>query len=176
MEEIWKDIKGFESKYKISSNGNCYSYFLNRNLKPTIDTNGYLLYKLSKDGKQYTIRVHRLVAEAFLEIPEELKHLKGTRYLQVNHKDEDKTNNNVNNLEWCDNKYNINYGTCIERIKNSQHKKPVLQYDKNGNFIKEWVSLCECHRNGFHRSHIIDCCNGKQKTHKGFIWKYKNEQ
>ena len=56
MEEIWKDMKGFESKYKISSNGNCYSYFLNRNLKPTIDTNGYLLYKLSKDGKQYTSR------------------------------------------------------------------------------------------------------------------------
>ena len=107
MEEIGKDIKGFESKYKISSNGNCYSYFLNRNLKPTIDTNGYLLYKLSKDGKQYTIRAHRLVAEAFIPIPNELKQYIGTRYLQVNHKDENPLNNVVSNLEWCNCKYNI---------------------------------------------------------------------
>ena len=168
MEEIWKDMKGFESKYKISSNGNCYSYFLNRNLKPTIDTNGYLLYKLSKDGKQYTIRVHRLVALHFIDNPYNLP--------QVNHKDEDKTNNNVNNLEWCDAKYNINYGTCIERMKKHQHSKPVLQYTLDGQFVKEWESLAEAHRNGFHRSHIIDCCRGKLKTHKGFIWKYKDEQ
>ena len=161
-------MKGCESKYKISSNGNCYSYFLNRNLKPTIDTNGYLLYKLSKDGKQYTIRAHRLVALHFIDNPYNLP--------QVNHKDEDKTNNNVNNLEWCDAKYNINYGTCIERIKKHQHSKPVLQYTLDGQFVKEWESLAEAHQNGFHRSHIIDCCKGKLKTHKGFIWKYKDEQ
>ena len=168
MEEIWKDIKGFESKYKISSNGNCYSYFLNRNLKPTIDKNGYLLYKLSKDGKQYTIRVHRLVALHFIDNPYNLP--------QVNHKDEDKTNNNVNNLEWCDAKYNINYGTCIERMKKHQHSKPVLQYTLDGQFVKEWESLAEAHQNGFHRSHIIACCRGKAKKHKGYIWKYKDEQ
>ena len=176
MEEIWKDIKGFESKYKISSNGNCYSYFLNRNLKPTIDTNGYLLYKLSKDGKQYTIRAHRLVAEAFIPIPNELKQYIGTRYLQVNHKDEDKTNNIYTNLEWCDRDYNYRYGTGIERMKKHQHNKYVLQYTLDGEFVREWESISEAHRNGFHRSHIIDCCRGKLKTHKGFIWKYKDEQ
>lgn len=167
MEEIWKDIKGFEDKYRISSNGNCYSYFLNRNLKPTIDNNGYLLYKLSKDGKQYTFRAHRLVAEAFLDNPGNLP--------EVNHKDEDKTNNIYTNLEWCDRDYNYRYGTGIERMKKHQHNKCVLQYTLDGEFVREWESISEAHRNGFHRSHIIDCCNGKQKTHKGFIWKYKYE-
>lgn len=176
MEETWKDIEGFEGKYKISNNGDCFSYFLNRCLKPRITKNsGYLIVNLKINKKQYTYYVHRLVAEAFLEIPEELKHLKGTRYLQVNHKDEDKTNNTVENLEWCTAKYNTNYGTSLKRRSISQ-SKPVLQYDKNGNFIKEWISLSECQRNGFYKANIIRCYKNKCKYHKGFIWKLKDEQ
>ena len=90
----------------------------------------------------------------------------------MNHKDENKTNNNVDNLEWCDAKYNVRYGTGLKRRSIAQ-SKPVLQYDLQGNFIREWESTMECDRNGFCSRHVADCCNGKRKTHKGFIWRYK---
>lgn len=93
----------------------------------------------------------------------------------MNHKDENKLNNCVSNLEWCTNLYNHNYGTINERISQSQ-SKPVLQYDLNGNLIKEWKSINECGRNGFNQGDICKCCNGKRKTAKGFIWVYKNEE
>ena len=127
---------------------------------------GYLLVR--RNGKLY--RVHRLVAELFLPNPDNLP--------QVNHKSEVKTQNFVDNLEWCDAKYNINFGTHNERVAkaNTNHplkSKPVLQFDLEGNFIKEWSSTMECGRNGFDQSNISKCCNGKLKTHKGYIWKYK---
>ena len=182
MEETWKDIEGFEGKYKISNNGDCFSYFLNRCLKSRITKNsGYLIVNLKINKKQYTYYVHRLVAEAFLEIPEELRHLKGTRYLQVNHKDENKLNNNIENLEWCSHSYNINFGTRNKRIseKNTNGKlsKPILQFTLDGRFVKEWPSVRQAEREGgFNQSHITDCCRGKLKKHKDFIWRYKDEQ
>lgn len=181
MEEIWKDIKGFEDKYKISNNGDCFSYFLNRCLKSRITKNsGYLIVNLKINKKQYTYYVHRLVAEAFLEIPKELRHLKGTRYLQVNHKDENKLNNNVNNLEWCSAKYNSNYGTRIERAAekntNGKRSKKVYQYTLDGQFVREWESTREAGRNGYDQGHVAACCRGELKQYKGYIWRYKDEQ
>mgnify|MGYP003290597882 CR=1 FL=1 len=120
------------------------------------NTHGYLMVGINK--KLYL--VHRLVAECFLPNPDNLP--------EVNHKSEVKTQNSVDNLEWCDRSYNVNFGTRTERMS-----KPVLQYDLEGNFIKEWKSIVECGRNGFIFQHISACCKGRLKKHKGFIWKYK---
>lgn len=183
--EIWKDIAGYENLYKTSNLGRARSldtYRKSRNgtvrfckgkiLKPKTTKDGYLQVGLCKNGKRKIFYVHRLVAEAFLEIPEELKHLKGTHYLQVNHKDENKSNNNVENLEYCSAQYNTNYGTGIERRSKTQ-SKTVLQYDLEGNFIREWASTRECGRNGFNHGNVVSCCRGKLKKYKDFIWKYK---
>lgn len=183
--EVWKDIKGYEGFYKSSTFGRARSldtyrkdkngtvkFYRGRILKPITDKNGYLYVNLYKNNKLKRFLIHRLIAEAFLEIPEELKHLKGTRYLQVNHKDECKTNNNAENLEWCSSSYNVNYGTGIERRSKTQ-SKPVLQYDLEGNFIKEWKSVTECGRNGFSYGAVAACCRGELKKYKDFIWKYK---
>lgn len=166
MEEIWKDKKDYEGLYQTSNLGRVKSFKFGKEriLKPGTDKNGYLLVNLCKNGKVKTFKVHRLVAEAFLPNPDNLP--------EVNHKDENKQNNVVSNLEWCDRKYNINYGTGVRRSY-LQRCKPVLQYDLEGNFVREWKSIRECGRNGYDQGNVTSCCRGKQKTHKGFIWKYK---
>lgn len=112
--EVWKDIKGY-SKYQISSYGRVWSKKRQIYLKQYKNNSGYLTVSLSADnGKVKRELIHRLVAIAFLENP--------NNYPCVNHKDEDKENNHLTNLEWCDKKYNINYGTCRERIGNSNSK------------------------------------------------------
>ena len=175
--EIWKDKKDYEGHYQVSNWGRAKSIKFGKEqiLKPVTDKDGYLQVNLWKNNKPKRCRIHRLVAEVFLEIPEELKHLKGTRYLQVNHKDENKLNNNAENLEWCSAKYNSNFGTRNKRIiaknTNGKRSKKVYQYTLDGQFVREWDSIRECGRNGFNPTCICMCCRGKQKYHKGFIWK-----
>ena len=146
-------------------------------LKPFMDRDGYLTIRLCKYGKHKAFFVHRLVAIAFIPIPEHLKHIPIER-LEVNHKDEDKTNNCVWNLEWCDSKYNRNYGTRNKRMSeaktNGKTSKPVLQLDKDtGEIIREWPSTMEVQRQlGFAQESISDCCLGKYKQSHGFKWKY----
>ena len=172
--EIWKPVVGFEGRYEITNNGRCRSLLMRKKeLKPLEDRNGYLHYILTdSESKRHLCFVHRLVALNFIPNPDNLP--------EINHKDENKKNNNVDNLEWCDRKYNINYGTCIERVAkantNGKKSKPVLQFNIYGEFVCEWPSMMEAHRNGFTFSAISRCCRGKKKSHKGFLWKYKGEE
>ena len=164
--ELWKDIKNYEGHYQVSNFGRVKSIKFGKEiiLKPVTDRHGYLIVGLWKNNKQKTYKVHRLVMEAFIPNTDNLP--------CVNHKDEDKTNNNVENLEWCTYTYNNNYGTRIERIS-KRRSKTVLQYDLEGNFIREWESSAECGRNGFNQGHVAACCQGKLKKHKDSIWRYK---
>ena len=182
MKEIWKDKKDYEGIYQVSNCGRVKSLNYNHTgkekiLKTGTYKSGYLYVVLYKNNKRKHFSIHRLVAEAFLEIPEELKQYIGTAYLQVNHKDENKQNNNVSNLEWCTAQYNNTYGTRIERVaeKNTNGKlsKPVLQYTLDGEFVREWESATQAEREGgFHQANICMCCKGKIKKYKGFIWRY----
>lgn len=118
--EVWKDIKGYEGLYIISSFGNVKSLNYRRSgvarlLKLRYTTSGYHNITLSDNGSKKDRMVHRLVAETFIPNPKDLP--------QVNHKDENKLNNNVENLEWCTAEYNTNYGTGIERMAKSQTGK-----------------------------------------------------
>lgn len=175
MKEKWKSIKGFEGLYKISNYGNVKSLFFwdinkrkyiikERIIKPITDKDGYYIIGLYKNKKRKTYKVHRLVAEAFITNPNNLP--------QINHKDENKLNNRVDNLEWCSVIYNLKYGTRIQRAGN-KHKKVVNQYDKDGNFIKSYNSLTEASKyvNGYITG-ISAVCNNKQKTAYGYVWKY----
>lgn len=111
-----------------------------------------------------TCNIHRLVAEAYLPNPENLP--------MINHKDENKTNNCLQNLEWCDAKYNLNYGTRNEKISNSK-KIPILQYTLDGEFIREWPSATDVGREV--RNGIRECLRGRNKTAYGYKWFYKDK-
>lgn len=171
MKEIWKDIPNYEGLYLISNLGRIKSlYNYRRNgtniLKPKIKK-GYYQIGLRKNGKRKWFAIHRLVALTFIPNPH--------NYKCVNHKDEKKLNNCVENLEWCTVKYNNCYGTRIERVKEKTSKK-ILQYDLKGNFIKEFPSVSSAAKE-YNTSigNISNCCNNHPKYHKvkGYVWKYK---
>lgn len=201
MEEIWKDIKGWND-YQVSNFGNVkrLNYRKTEREKKIKQQKckSYLYITLSQNKKRKTFRVHRLVAEAFIPNPNNLP--------QVNHKDENPSNNCVSNLEWCDARYNSNYGTRNERIsekeKGEKHwfygknhteeskrkmseklkgvtrlnrRKAILQLDKETNtIIKEWTGAKEAAKElGISQGHITNCCQGKRKTAYGFKWRYK---
>lgn len=152
--EIWKDIKGFEGLYAVSSKGNVKNIRSGRILDGYYNHYGYRLVFL-KD-KQYT--VHRLVALTFLDNPNNLP--------QVDHRDENKRNNDVSNLRWV---------TASENTRNSSHKYSckVKQLDKNGNLIKIWPSLKQIERElGYSRSRIRMVCTGKRRSAYNFRWEY----
>lgn len=175
--EIWLPVKEYEVLYEVSNLGNVRSLgngnsnnSIKRILSPGLNKSGYLTVVLYKNGKGKSFLVHRLVAEAFLP--------NWFDYTQVNHIDEDKTNNNVDNLEWCDHNYNCNYGTrnkrAAEKLSNREDcSKPILQLTKTGELVREWPSIHEAGRNGFEISNICYCCKGNRNHHKGYIWKYK---
>jgi hypothetical protein len=182
--EKWKTIENFDN-YEISSSGRVRSieHIVHRKngrpmtvsstiLKPYKDKKGYLHIGLrSNDNVLRKVQIHRLVAQAFLSNPLNLP--------CVNHKDENKSNNAIENLEWCTIKYNNNFGNRNNMISssnknNAKTSKVILQYDKNKNLIKEWPSINEIKRvHNYSTGNIYNCCNFKYKQAYGFIWRYK---
>jgi len=164
--EDWRDIKEFDYRYEVSSYGRVRNKTTKYVLKQNKNHNGYLIITVFRK----TQRVHRLVAQAFIPNPENKP--------QVNHIDEDKENNKVDNLEWMTSKENINYGTAIDRrVKNTDyirlqknHRVAVIGKDSNGN-QHFFDSIKEASRaSGANPSHISGCTNGKRKTAGGYIW------
>lgn len=168
-EEEWRDIKGFEGLYQVSNLGNVKrlkSYWCKKEriVKQSPNNQGYLRLTLCKNNVKYPKRVHRLVAEAFLPNPDNLP--------QVNHKDENKLNNRVDNLEWCTAQYNINYGTCVQRTAEKNRIK-VNQYTKNMEFIREWHSITDAaHSFNAKCGNISKCCKHRLPQAYGYIWRY----
>ena len=165
MEEIWRDIDGYEGLSQISNKGRVKSlkWGKERILKPLINSSGYLKVGLCKNGRVDQLQLHRLVAESFIANPENKP--------QVNHKDENKLNNCVNNLEWSTAKENSNYGSRNERLS-----RKILQYSKSGEFIKEWPGALEVERElNINHSNIAACCKCKRNFAGGFVWRYKEK-
>ena len=151
-----KDIKNYEGLYAVTSCGKVWSYKYKKFLKPFYTTKGYLKVDLCKNGKVKQFFVHRLVAEAYIPNPDNLP--------QVDHIDNDKNHNYINNLQWLTNRNNC------RKSKN----KPILQFDLDGNFIREWE--CTADVGNEVRCNIRHCLKGKQKTAYGYIWKYKESE
>lgn len=153
-----KDVIGYEGLYAVTEDGKVYSYRTEKYLKQIEDKDGYFYVNLYKDGKRKQHKVHRLVAEAY--------YTKKCDSSEVNHKDENKQNNCVDNLEWCDRKYNVNYGTGHERGSRKLDKAVLC------------VETGEIYRSitvAFHDTnirHIGECCNGKQYTAGGYHWRF----
>ena len=167
----------YEGLYKVSNLGRILSLNYKNTGKAELMTpverkDGYSVVGLWKNRKSKTCLVHRLVAQTFLPNPDNLP--------EINHIDENKENNRVENLEWCTSEYNNNYGTRNERAAkantNGKCSKKVLQFTLDGIFIREWPSTNECGRNGFNQTKVSACCRGERKTHKGYIWKYKIDE
>lgn len=178
--EIWKPIKDYEGLYEVSNLGRVRSvdhYVIQPNphngdlqkvmrrgriLKPSFSNAGYLQLSLSSGSRQYqTFQIHRLVATHFIENLDNLA--------EVNHKNEEKTDNRVENLEWCSRLYNVYYG-------NNTKTRPVLQMDDNGNVIKKFTSARNAARIlGLNPSSITGVCRGRFNETGGYKWKYADE-
>ena len=159
--ETWKSIAGYEGLYEVSDQGRVKSLNYNHTgtekiLKPRKDSCGYLQVWLSKDGQKKMSLVHRLVAKAFIQNPNNLE--------TVNHKDEVKTNNVASNLEWMSRGDNKRYSA----------NKSVKMFNKStGELLATFPSLMEAERvTGIDNRNISKCCMGKYKSSGGYIWRY----
>lgn len=163
MEEVWKDVVGYEGLYKVSNFGNVYSVRSDKQLKHSKNRGGYLFVVLCTDGKPKQFKVHRLVAISFLTNPDNKP--------QVNHIDEDKTNNRLDNLEWVTAKENTNYGSRNKKAAKSNSKNIKVIYQDNT--YEYWDSASEFAREfGVHRQHVNDVLLGRQKTTNGMKFEY----
>ena len=207
MKEIWKDIAGYEGYYQVSNLGEIRSLtrlvptrregftankYNGRYIRQKLSRHGYYDVSLMKDCKRKTFRVHRLVAIAFVPNDDPINKT------QINHIDEVKTNNKATNLEWCDAKYNCNYGTRNERMgKNvsvslKRNKsmcgennpryglrgglcptaKKVYQYTEDMKLVKVWLSLIDTSLAGFSQQQVWRAATGRKESYAGFIWSY----
>ena len=167
MAEVWKTINEFNNKYAISSKGRVKNIDRDRLVKVWNDKDGYPVVTLRYCGKSHTRRIGRLIALAFIPNP--------FCKPQVNHIDENKKNSSISNLEWVTLSENQRHGTCQER-KAAHLRKPVEQYDLNGNYIKTYPSEKAAElESGIFSTHIADVCKGKIhcNTAGGYIWKFK---
>lgn len=178
INEQWRPVKGFEGLYEVSNLGRVKSlkYGKEKILKPEKTKKGYLFVILYRNRKRKFFKVHRLVATAFLPNPEGLP--------EVNHRDEDKTNNVVSNIEWCDRRYNMNYGTLQERISSALTNHPARSKSVEASKYEDFreielffASTAEAGRNGYAQSNVAACCRGcfhyeGNNKYKGLFWRY----
>lgn len=192
MQEIWKDIKGFENRYQISNLGrvkslkrkvkkgkNSFRTIEERILRPRIDKKyGYQIISLRIHPQKYFLSIHRLVAETFIPNP--------NNYPCVNHKDNNPSNNCVNNLEWCTQSYNVQYAYkhgnakptagCFKKGNIPHNRRKINQYSKDDEFLKTFKSIRAAAKSvNTVESNIGQCLSGKTKTAKGYIWRYADK-
>ena len=163
-----KVLNGFDSKYAVTEDGRVYSFASKTFLKPQVTGKGYLTVQLGRGRNYKPYRVHRLVAEAFIPNPDNLP--------EVNHIDEDKTNNSVDNLEWCTRQYNLNYGTGRQRAREkvlattrAKFGKPIYCVELGKTFSCASEAATELH---IKDERIRFCCKGRRKTAGGYHWQY----
>ena len=175
MEE-WRDVVGYEGLYKVSNLGNIYSFYVNRILSKHLMPNGYITIRLCNNSQHKRVQLGRIVAIAFIPNPDNLS--------EVNHKDCNPRNNESENLEWCTHAYNINYANRTQKMLNSPGYKaamsnikiPILQFDKNGTFIRRWNSGSEIEKETcINAGNISLCCSGKRKSAGNYIWRYEQQ-
>lgn len=178
MDTLWKPVKGLEGIYEVSRNGEVrrISYAYQNNgcfrelpyiLKQKEDKDGYMKCTLRIEKRNKSIFVHRIVCEAFIENPENKN--------QVNHKNGIKSDNNVENLEWCSASENILHRIHVLNVslRNKKGSKKVVQKDERKNIVSIYPSAREAARKtGFSQGHISECCRGECKKYKGYIWEY----
>lgn len=190
--EIWRtaisDGEPYED-YKVSNLGRILSLNYNGTGKPGLmnpnkNKSGYFKVKLWKNGKPKTCYVHRLIAETFLENPEnkpcinhKIEGDEGKKINMVFFNKDGSVDKERTTIEWATYEENNNYETRTERAAktntNGKKSKRVLQLSLSGELIREWPSAMECERNGFYSSHVTECCNGKIPQYKGFRWEYE---
>lgn len=173
MQETWKAIQGYEELYEVSDLGRVKSLVdkNGRNRELFIshhkDRKGYLQVDLHKNGVKKMYKLHRLVALAFVEGRDLFKN-------QVNHLNEDKTDNRAINLEWATASENINHGTRNKRVAETL-SLPIVQLTLDYKFVAKWPSAMEAERCRFNNSNIIQCCRHKRKIVSGYRWFYLSE-
>lgn len=162
---ISSTINGYPG-YIVTSTGEVYStkYRKSRRLVTHINRGGYERVGLCRNGKQRQMLVHRLVAETFIKNPENKPY--------INHKDENKLNNDVSNLEWCTSAENNKHGTRLIRIAES-NKKKIVQLSKNGEILKIWDSQTDASKSlGLDKRNINACLKNKRRVCGGYSWRY----
>ena len=151
-----KDIKNYEGLYAVTEDGKVWSYRRNKYLAPAQNNSGYLYVDLSLKGKQERLYLHRIVAETYLDNPLNLP--------CVNHKNEIKTDNRLENLEFCTYSYNNSYGTKLDNVSKEVY---CVELDRSFKSTREAARQLNTYNN-----HICDVCNGKRKTAEGYHWRY----
>lgn len=165
--EIWLPVVNCDG-YHISNLGRVYTEKRKRLKSIHLDRDGYPIVIFSVNNRPLTKKVHRLVAEAFIPNPNGLP--------CVNHKDENKTNNRVDNLEWCTIRQNNIYGTRLERVA-SKERKAIYKCDRNGNILDKYESITEASKSvNTDSSNIHQVLSGKRKTARGYVWKYARDE
>lgn len=187
--EVWKPVteEGFEDFYEVSNFGRIRSVdriveskrgplnYKGRIISTPLNDDGYPAFNFCYAGKKKAARVHQVVAKAFIPNPNDLP--------EVNHKDENKENNHVTNLEWCTREYNMNYGTGLERMKRhpnqlkrqKESRSPIVGIKIDDKSLIKFESISEADRNGFKRRNLWSALNGNDASHKGYVWCYEDE-
>ena len=174
MVEEWKDVVGFEGTYEVSNLGNVRNTKTGKIRKPQTTTDGYkfvILWDASRGIECCNKRIHRLVAEAFIPNPENKP--------CVNHKDETRDNNRVDNLEWVTYQENNLYGTRIQRAAKSETGtgKEVYRYSLDGEYIDSFPNAVAAHKClNISFGNIYRCCSGERKTASGYKWSYERRK